>query len=134
MNRNNILVLITIFIFTMLLCTSCEDDTSRVGYLSHVWLELSAEVQDGIAPDTVTFTGTLHGYIDTLTMCYPRAYSTCFVWSRCIRYSVCDSTQEAKRTYTFSHVFESSGEHRAMMHPSCRNYFIDSDTIYFDLD
>jgi hypothetical protein len=120
----------------LIISTSCEDDALGIDDHGSVWLELSAEVQDGIAPDTVTYIGTLHGYIDTLTMCYPDDYSMCIDWPAkgCIWFSVCDSMQDAKRTYSFSYVYESPGQHRAIMWLHCRNIEIDPDTVFLELD
>jgi hypothetical protein len=108
---------------------SCED-TSGIEKETSPWLKLEAELQDGIAPDTVTFTGTLKGDVDTLLICYPKEYSYCIDWppKGCIWFAICDTLQKARRTYIWDFVFEEPGRHRAIMRLYCRNYPIDDDT------
>ena len=130
-----IFIIVLVSFFAVIFGVSCED-TSGIEKRTSPWMKLEAELQDGIAPDTVTLTGTLKGDIDTLLICYPKEYSCCVDWppKGCIWFGACDTLHKARRTYICEFVFEEPGRHRAIMHLNCHNYPIDNDTVYFDLD
>lgn len=116
-----------IMLIATLLLIGCEDNPTVSS--GDIWLELEADTLSGIAPLTVTFTGTLHGNIRNLKLSCQNPMLCIAYRKPCIIYCPYDTTYSAVRTYQKEGIYSDSGQFWIFMQLRATDRTIISDTL-----
>lgn len=111
---NAIFKLSTLLLLSSTIYFSCKDKST--GYIDDQFprLVLTADNTNGSEPLTVNFTGTFYGKIDTLQMLVPADIMFPGIGKTVIIYSLPDTLQSARRTYTSSYTYP-AGNYKAVL-------------------